>query len=539
MHKQINYNIEARTKLKAGVDKLANTVKVTLGARGRNVILDQPNGDPVITKDGVTVAKHIFLEDPVENMGALVVKQVSSKTNDEAGDGTTTATVLAQSIIDEGLKNVTAGANPIELKRGIDKATDVVTKYLKSISKEITTTEEIAQIGTISANNDSTIGELIASAMDKVGKDGVISVEEASGRQTYLDVVEGLQIDRGYVSPHFVTNQENMSVEMKDAYVLIYDGRISSIRDVSSIMEKVANSSSEVVLIAEDVEGEALQMLVINKLRGALKCVAVKAPSFGDRRREILEDIAVLTGGEVISSEKGIKLEDATLEHLGVAKKLIVEKDATTIVGGGGSQEAIDQRIALIRNQLDKEESNFGREKLQERLAKLTGGVAVLHIGATSEVEMKEKKDRVEDALNATRAGVQEGMVVGGGVALLRASMVLDNVEGLDNKDQEIGVQIVKKALESPIKAIVSNAGGEGSIVAKTILENEDLNIGFDVRNSAYVNMFEKGIVDPTKVTRTALQSASSVAGLLLTTEAVVYEEKSDDGNNDIPPMGY
>lgn len=537
MHKKINYNSEARTKLKSGVDQLADTVKVTLGARGRNVILDQPSGDPIITKDGVTVAKHISLEDPVENMGASVVKQVASKTNDEAGDGTTTATVLAQAIIEEGLKNVTAGANPIELKRGIDKATTAVIKYLKENSKDVTTKQEIAQIGTISANNDKAIGELIASAMDQVGKDGVITVEEANGRETYLDTVDGMQIDRGYVSPHFVTNQQDMTVEMENAKVLLYDGKISSVNEIAPIMEKINQNDMDIIVIAEEIEGKALAMLVVNKIRGGLKSVAVKAPSFGDRRREILEDIAVLTGAELISKSKGMDLEDTTMEQLGDVKKLIVDKDSTTLVDGAGDVEKVNERIEMIRVRLDAEEHNFNREQLQERLAKLTGGVAVLHIGATSEVEMREKKDRVEDALHATRAGVQEGITLGGGVTLLRASQVLDNVE-VDNEDQRIGVRIIRKALESPIKAIVSNAGGEGSIVAKTILEDKNLNIGYDVRTSEYIDMFEAGIIDPTKVTRIALQSASSVAGLLLTTEAVVYEEKSDD-QQQMPPVGY
>lgn len=540
MHKEINYNIEARTKLKAGVDKLANTVKVTLGARGRNIILDQGNADPIITKDGVTVAKHITLEDPVENMGASVVKQVASKTNDEAGDGTTTATVLAQAIIEEGLKNVTAGANPIELKRGIDIATNVVIAYLKETSKNITTKEEVAQIGTISANNDSTIGELIADAMDKVGKDGVITVEESNGRQTYLDVVEGLQIDKGYVSPYFVTNEQDMSVEMDDARVLIFDESITSKNQITPIMEKINQESLSVIVIAENIDGDALQMMVINKLRGSLKSVAVNAPAFGDRRKDILEDIAVLTGGELISKSKGMKLEDVVLSQLGVVKKLVVEKDSTTIIGGDGTDEDINNRIAVIRTQLENEENNYNREKLQERLAKLTGGIAVLNIGATSEVEMKEKRDRVQDALNATRAGVQEGIIIGGGVALLRATKALDKLTEFENSDQKIGVQIVKKALEAPTKAIVSNAGEEGSIVAKTILDSDDVNLGYDVRKSEYTDLFNVGVVDPTKVTRVALQSASSVAGLLLTTEAVVYEDgKEDDDAGQMPPMGY
>lgn len=534
MSKNIRYNIEARSKMKEGVDKLANTVKVTLGARGRNVILDNPNGYPTITKDGVTVAKHISLKDPVEDMGAQVLKQVASRANDKAGDGTTTATVLAQSIIDEGLKNVTAGANPIELKRGIDKATDQVVKFLKEISKQITTKEEIAQIGTISSNNDTNIGALIAEAMDKVGRDGVITVEESRGKETYLDVVEGLQIDRGFISPYFVTDQEKMTVEMDNPYILLYDGKISSMSQISSILEKINDKGAEIIVIAEDVDGDALSMMVINKMRGALKSVAVKAPSFGDRRTHMLEDIAVLTGGIVVSPEKGQDLEDVSLEDLGRVDNLTVDKDNTTLVGGKGSEDAIISRVNMLKNQLKKETSDFNREKIQERLAKLTGGVAVLYIGASSEVEMKEKKDRVEDALHATRAGVEEGIVAGGGVALLRAQSVLQDIEGL-NKDEQIGYSIVHRALESPLRAIVNNAGEEGSMVVQTIKNHTD-NTGFDVRETEYVDMFEAGIVDPTKVTRTALQSASSVAGLFLTTEAVVYDNPEDKDEDSEQP---
>ncbi len=535
--KIIQFGFDARSALKRGVDTLADAVKVTLGPRGRNVIIDKKFGAPTVTKDGVTVAKEIELEDTIENMGAQMVREVASKTSDVAGDGTTTATVLAQAIYREGLKNVTAGANPMDLKRGIDLAVEKIIVGLKELSREVTDKKEIAQVGTISANNDSEIGELIANAMDKVGKDGVITVEEAKGTETTMEVVEGMQFDRGYLSPYFVTDTESMEADMEDPYILIHDKKISSMKDLLPILEKVAQSGHSIVIIAEDLEGEALATLVVNKIRGTLKCVAIKAPGFGDRRKAMLEDIAVLTGGQVISEEKGFKLENTQLSFLGTAKKVNVDKDNTTIVEGAGSKEDIKRRINELKAQIDKTTSDYDREKLQERLAKLSGGVAVLKIGATTEVEMKEKKARVEDALHATRAAVEEGIVPGGGVALIRAISKLDSVK-TENEDQKIGVEIIKKALEEPLRWIVNNAGLEGSVVLQKVREGKD-DFGFNAQSEKYENLIKAGVIDPTKVTRTALQNAASVASLLLTTEAVVCDKpEKDKPAMPSPPMG-
>ncbi len=535
--KLINFGPEARSALKRGVDTLADAVKVTLGPRGRNVIIDKKFGAPTVTKDGVTVAKEIELEDAVENMGAQMVREVASKTSDVAGDGTTTATVLAQAIFREGLKNVTAGANPMDLKRGIDLAVEKIIEGLKSQSREVTDKKEIAQVGTISANNDREIGELIANAMDKVGKDGVITVEEAKGTDTTMEVVEGMQFDRGYLSPYFVTDTESMEADMEDPYILIHDKKISAMKDLLPILEKIAQAGRSIVIIAEDLEGEALATLVVNKIRGTLKAVAVKAPGFGDRRKAMLEDIAVLTGGQVISEEKGFKLENAQLSFLGTAKKVTVDKDNTTIVEGAGSKDDIKRRINEIKGQIDKTTSDYDREKLQERLAKLSGGVAVLKIGATTEVEMKEKKARVEDALHATRAAVEEGIVPGGGVAFLRAISKLETVK-TDNEDQKIGVEIIRKALEEPLRWIVNNAGLEGSVVLQKVRDGKD-DFGFNAQTEEYENLLKSGVIDPTKVARTALQNASSVASLLLTTEAVVSEKpEKDKPAMPSPPMG-
>ncbi len=537
MSKLIHYNVEARDGLKKGVDKLANAVKVTLGPRGRNVVLEKSFGAPTVTKDGVTVAKEIELEDKVENLGAQMVREVASKTSDNAGDGTTTATVLAQSIIQTGLKNVTAGANPMDLKRGIDKAVDAVVAELKKISNEISDRNEIAQIGTISANSDEFIGNLIADAMEKVGKDGVITVEEAKGTDTYLETVEGMQFDRGYLSPYFVTNSEKMTTELEDPYILIYDKKISNMKDLLPVLEKVIQTGKPLMIISEDVEGEALATLVVNKLRGTLKIAAVKAPGFGDRRKAMLEDIAILTGGTVISEERGYKLENATLDFLGQSARISIDKDNTTIVDGKGKEDDIKARINQIKAQVEDTTSDYDREKLQERLAKLSGGVAVLYIGAASEVEMKEKKARVEDALHATRAAVEEGIVAGGGVALLRCAHVLDNLKG-ENPDQKVGFDIVRKALESPLRIIASNAGAEGSIVVQKVKEGKDA-FGYNARTEVYEDLTKAGVIDPTKVTRTALENAASVAGLMLTTEAVVFEKPSKDddkGGAGAPP---
>ena len=534
MAKKILFDTSAREKLKAGVDTLADAVKVTLGPKGRNVILDKKFGAPTVTKDGVSVAKEIELRDPFENMGAQLVKEVASKTADSAGDGTTTATVLAQAIFTTGIKSVTAGANPMDLKRGIDKAVTAIVKNLKEQSKPISNNSEIAQVATISANSDKEIGDMIANAMEKVGKDGVITVEEAKGRETEVKTVEGMQFDRGYLSPYFVTNTDKMEAEMERPYVLIYDKKISSMKELLPVLELTAQTGRPLLIISEDVDGEALATLVVNKIRGALKVAAVKAPGFGDRRKAMLEDIAVLTGGQVISEERGFKLENATLDFLGVAEKIIVDKDNTTIVNGSGKKEDITARINQIKVQIENTTSDYDKEKLQERLAKLSGGVAILYIGAATEVEMKEKKDRVDDALHATRAAVEEGIVPGGGVAFLRAVEALDKVKGY-NEDENIGVNIVRTALEAPLRTIVANAGGEGSVVVNKVREGKD-DYGYNARDNKYENFFAAGIIDPTKVTRLALENAASIAGLLLTTECVIADDP--ETKDSMPPMG-
>jgi chaperonin GroEL len=525
--KELLFNTDARSKLKRGVDALAEAVKVTLGPKGRNVVIDKKFGSPTVTKDGVTVAKEIELADPIENMGAQMVKEVATKTSDLAGDGTTTATVLAQAIFREGLKNVTAGANPMELKRGIDKAVEAIVEQLRVLSVPSAGKKEIAQVGTISANNDKEIGNLIAEAMEKVGKDGVITVEEAKGLETTLETVDGMQFDRGYLSPYFVTDPEKMEAAMEDPYILIHDKKISSMKELLPVLEKVAQSGKGLVIVAEDVEGEALATLVVNKLRGTLKVVAVKAPGFGDRRKEMLRDIAVLTGGQVISEEVGFKLENATLNDLGRAKRVVVDKDNTTIIDGRGKEGDIQGRISEIRAAVEKSTSDYDREKLQERLAKLSGGVAVINVGAATETEMKEKKARVEDALHATRAAVEEGIVPGGGVALIRAQSVLDKIRGTE--DEKIGVEIVRRAIEEPIRMIAQNAGAEGSIIVAKIKESKDKNFGYNAATGNYEDLVKSGVIDPTKVTRTALQNAASIAGLLLTTECVVVERKEEN----------
>jgi chaperonin GroEL len=536
MSKNITYNIEARDALKRGVDKLANAVKVTLGPRGRNVVIEKSYGSPLVTKDGVTVAKEIELEDKVENMGAQMVREVASKTSDIAGDGTTTATVLAQAIVSAGLKNVTAGANPMELKRGIEKAVTAIVAELKNISRDISDKNEIAQVGTISANNDEAIGNLIADAMDKVGKDGVITVEEAKGTETYLDTVEGMQFDRGYLSPYFVTNSENMTTEMESPFILIYDKKVSNMKDLLPVLEKVIQTGRPLLIIAEDVEGEALATLVVNKLRGTLKIAAVKAPGFGDRRKAMLEDIAILTGGTVISEERGYKLENATLDYLGQAARITIDKDNTVVVDGKGKSDDIKARVNQIKAQIENTTSDYDREKLQERLAKLSGGVAVLYIGASSEVEMKEKKARVDDALHATRAAVEEGIVPGGGVALLRTAHVLDALVA-DTVDEKVGFDIIRRAIEAPLRIITANAGVEGSIVVQKVKEGKG-NYGYNARTEVYEDLVKAGVIDPTKVTRTALENAASVAGLLLTTEAVVYEKPKEKDDMPMPNPG-
>jgi chaperonin GroEL len=530
--KIIEFNLEARTKLKKGVDQLNDAVKVTLGPKGRNVVIDKKFGAPTVTKDGVTVAKEIELEDPIENMGAQMVREVASKTSDVAGDGTTTATVLAQAIYQEGLKNVTAGANPMDLKRGIDIAVEGIVENLKKMSKTVDSSKEIAQVGTISANNDESVGKIIAEAMDKVGKDGVITVEEAKGTETTLDVVEGMQFDRGYLSPYFVTNADSMESVLEDPYLLIHDKKISAMKDLLPILEKIAQSGKSLLIIAEEVEGEALATLVVNKLRGTLRVCAVKAPGFGDRRKAMLEDIAILTNGTVISEEKGFKLENAQLSYLGQAKKIVIDKDNTTIVEGAGKKEEIKKRINEIKVQIEKTTSDYDKEKLQERQAKLSGGVAVLKVGAATEIEMKDKKARVEDALHATRAAVEEGIIPGGGVAYLRAINNL-NVKTA-NEDQQIGVEIVKKALEAPIRLIVENAGVEGSVVVQKVKDGKD-DFGFNAATEVYENLMAAGVIDPTKVARTALQNAASVASMLVTTEAVVVEKPKKE--QPMPPM--
>ena len=535
MSKQVKYNVEARDALKRGVDILANAVKVTLGPKGRNVIIDKKFGSPAITKDGVTVAKEIELKDALENMGAQMVKEVASKTADQAGDGTTTATVLAQAIVTAGIKNVAAGANPMDLKRGIDKAVTAVVANLKKQSQSVgEDNKKIKQVASISANNDEVIGDLIATAFGKVGKEGVITVEEAKGTDTYVDVVEGMQFDRGYLSPYFVTNPEKMEVELERPYILLYDKKVSSLKELLPILEPVAQSGKPLLIIAEDVDGEALSTLVVNKLRGALKIAAVKAPGFGDRRKAMLEDIAILTGGTVIAEESGYTLENTTLEMLGTAEKVTIDKDNTTLVNGAGTADMIKNRVNQIKGQMESSTSDYDKEKLQERLAKLAGGVAVLYVGAASEVEMKEKKDRVDDALHATRAAVEEGIVAGGGVALLRAKSVLDKIKA-DNADEATGIQIVSRAVESPLRTIVENAGLEGSVVVAKVSEGK-ANFGYNAKTDEYVDMLKAGIIDPKKVTRVALENAASVAGMILTTECALVEIKEENASG--MPMG-
>ncbi|OAB79787.1 chaperonin GroEL [Cochleicola gelatinilyticus] len=535
MAKDIKFDAEARDAIKRGVDALANAVKVTLGPKGRNVIISKSFGAPQVTKDGVTVAKEIELEDALENMGAQMVKEVASKTNDLAGDGTTTATVLAQAIVKEGLKNVAAGANPMDLKRGIDKAVEALVKDLeKQATKVGNSSDKIKQIASISANNDDVIGELIAKAFGKVGKEGVITVEEAKGTDTYVDVVEGMQFDRGYLSPYFVTDSEKMQTELENPMILLVDKKISSMKDLMPVLEPVVQQGKSLLIIAEDVDGEALATLVVNKLRGSLKIAAVKAPGFGDRRKAMLEDIAILTGGTVVSEERGFTLENTTLDMLGSAENVTIDKDNTTIVNGAGDKNNIKGRINQIKSQIETTTSDYDKEKLQERLAKLAGGVAVLYVGAASEVEMKEKKDRVDDALHATRAAVEEGIVAGGGVALVRAQKVLEKLT-TDTLDESTGIQIVSKAIESPLRTIVENAGGEGSVVINKVLEGKK-NFGYDAKTETYVDMLKEGIIDPKKVTRIALENAASVAGMILTTECALVDIKEDTPA--MPPMG-
>ncbi|MCT4636966.1 MAG: chaperonin GroEL [Bacteroidales bacterium] len=540
MAKEIKFNIEARDLLKKGVDQLSDAVKVTLGPKGRNVVIDKKFGAPHITKDGVTVAKEIELQDPYENMGAQLVKEVASKTNDDAGDGTTTATVLAQAILTEGLKNVTAGANPMDLKRGIDKATEKIIESLKEQSKEVGDDNgKIEQVAKISANNDATIGALIAQAMEKVGKEGVITVEEAKGTDTTVETVEGMQFDRGYLSPYFVTDAEKMEAVMESPYILLTDKKVSSMKDLMPVLEPAAQEGRPLLIIAEDIEGEALATLVVNRLRGSLRVAAVKAPGFGDRRKEMLEDIAILTGGTVISEEKGLKLETATLEMLGKAEKVSIDKENTTIVNGAGNIENINNRVAQIKAQIATSTSDYDKEKLQERLAKLAGGVAVLYVGAATEVEMKEKKDRVDDALSATRAAVEEGIVPGGGIALIRASDKLEGLEG-ENADETTGIAIVKRAIEEPLRQIVQNAGLEGAVIVNKVKEGEAA-FGYNARADRYEDLFEAGVIDPTKVTRIALENAASIAGMFLTTESVIVElpeEKEAPAMPGAPGMG-
>ncbi|WP_374958331.1 chaperonin GroEL [Gilvibacter sp.] len=535
MAKDIKFDIEARDSIKRGVDALANAVKVTLGPKGRNVIISKSFGAPQVTKDGVTVAKEVELEDALENMGAQMVKEVASKTNDLAGDGTTTATVLAQAIVKEGLKNVAAGANPMDLKRGIDKAVEALTADLEKQSTKVgSSSEKIMQVASISANNDPVIGELIAEAFSKVGKEGVITVEEAKGTETYVDVVEGMQFDRGYLSPYFVTNSEKMNAELENPMILLCDKKISAMKDLLPVLEPIAQQSRTLLIIAEDVDGEALATLVVNKLRGSLKIAAVKAPGFGDRRKAMLEDIAILTGGTVISEDRGFTLENATIDMLGTAETVTIDKDNTTIVNGAGKKADITARVNQIKSQIETTTSDYDKEKLQERLAKLAGGVAVLYVGAASEVEMKEKKDRVDDALHATRAAVEEGIVAGGGVALVRAKKVLEKLT-TDNLDETTGVQIIARAIEEPLRQIVENAGGEGSVVVSKVMEGSKA-FGYNAKNDTYVDMLKEGIIDPKKVTRIALENASSVAGMILTTECALVDIKEDAPA--MPPMG-
>jgi len=534
--KELVFGVDARAKLKRGVDQLADAVKATLGPRGRNVVLDKKFGNPTITKDGVTVAKEIELPDAIENMGAQMVKEVATKTSDVAGDGTTTATVLAQAIVREGLKSVTAGMDPMALKRGIDKAVEVVVGELKKMSVPTTGKKEISQVGSISANNDATIGDIIADAMEKVGKDGVITVEEAKSLETTMETVDGMQFDRGYVSPYFVTDAEKMEAVQEDALILIHDKKVSSMKDLLPVLEKVAQLGKPLLIIAEDIEGEALATLVVNKLRGTLKVCGVKAPGFGDRRKEMLRDISILTGGQVISEELGFKLENATVSDLGKAKRVVVDKDNTTLVDGGGKRKEIEGRIAEIRAQIEKSTSDYDKEKLQERLAKLAGGVAVINVGAATETEMKEKKARVEDALHATRAAVEEGIVPGGGVALLRCQSTVTKLK-LEG-DEKVGAEIVRRALEEPIRIIAQNAGAEGSIVVAKVREAKEKNLGYNAQTDVYEDLVAAGVIDPTKVTRSALQNAASIAGLLLTTEAVVVEKKEEKKDMPMPPGG-
>jgi chaperonin GroEL len=536
MSKKIFFDVEARDKIKRGVDTLADAVKVTLGPRGRNVVIDKKFGSPTITKDGVTVAKEIDLKDAMENMGAQLVKEVASKTADSAGDGTTTATVLAQSIYSIGVKNVAAGANPMDLKRGIEKAVQAVTQNLETQRKNISTSREIAQVATISANHDEEIGNMIAEAMEKVGKEGVITVEEARGTETEVKTVEGMQFDRGYLSPYFVTNTEKMEVEMERPFILISEKKVSSMKELLPVLEQVAQTGRPLVIIAEDVDGEALATLVVNKIRGALKVAAVKAPGFGDRRKAMLEDIAILTGGTVISEERGFKLESATLDYLGNSEKVLIDKDNTTIVNGSGSTDEIQGRVNQIKAQIENTTSDYDREKLQERLAKLSGGVAILYIGAATEVEMKEKKDRVDDALHATRAAVEEGIVAGGGVALIRAIASLDGLKGR-NEDETTGINIIRAALESPLRTIVANAGGEGSVVVQRVKEGEG-GFGYNAKDNIYEDLLAAGIIDPKKVTRLALENAASIASLLLTTECVIADEPEENSAPSMPHGG-
>ena len=542
--KDVKFSMDARGRMARGIDILADAVRVTLGPKGRNVVLDKAFGAPRITKDGVTVAKEIELADKFENMGAQMVREVASKTNDVAGDGTTTATVLAQTIFREGLKSVAAGMNPMDLKRGVDLAVDAIVKDLADQARTVKTNQEISQVGTISANGDAEVGKIISSAMEKVGNEGVITVEEAKGLETELDVVEGMQFDRGYLSPYFVTNAEKMSVELEDAYILLHEKKLSSLQAMLPLLESVVQASRPLLVIAEDVEGEALATLVVNKLRGGLKVASVKAPGFGDRRKAMLEDMAILTGGQVVSEDLGIKLENVNLDMLGRAKKISIDKDNTTIVDGAGKKEDIEGRCTQIREQIDETTSDYDREKLQERLAKLAGGVAVIKVGGATEVEVKERKDRVDDALHSTRAAVEEGIVIGGGVALLRAGKALEGID-VDNNDQKVGIDIVRKSLQSPVRQIAENSGVDGSIVVGKLSEESDAAVGFDAQNETYVDMFDAGIVDPAKVVRAALQDAASVAGLLITTEALVAErpEKKDPapggaGGGGMPDMG-
>ena len=537
MAKLLEFDAQARSKLKAGIDALARAVKVTLGPKGRNVVLEKKFGSPTITKDGVTVAKEIELEDAVENIGAQMVREVASKTSDDAGDGTTTATVIAEAIFSQGLRSVTAGVNPMGLKRGIDKAVEAVVEELENIAVETKGKKEIAQVGAISANNDPEIGELIAEAMEKVGKDGVITVEEARGLETELETVEGMQFDRGYLSPYFVTDPEKMEAVLEDANILIHDKKISTMKDLLPVLEKVAQTGKSLLIIAEDIEGEALATLVVNRLRGTLKVCAVKAPGFGDRRKQMLQDIAIVADGKVISEEVGFKLENAVLGDLGSAKRIVIDKDATTIIDGAGSEKGIQGRIQEIRAAIEKSTSDYDNEKLQERLAKLAGGVAVINVGAPTETEMKEKKARVEDALHATRAAVEEGIVPGGGVALLWAQKKLDTLK-LKNEDERRGADIVRRSLEEPTRQIAGNAGAEGSIVVERIREKNELHYGYNAQTEKYEDMVKAGVIDPTKVTRTALQNAASIAGLLLTTEAVVVEKKEEKESSPMPPGG-